>query len=166
VEKLSQPKYGLDFLVASLGKVENKEEFIKSQTGELPDISSWKVSAFREAELRKEIKRIEKGLKTYFESQARVAELIEQEAELRYQMELKDEVQQHNVKLPSGSLSSLYKLLLWYDEEIQKAKAEAIREFVERLKKKTYPFPCAIGVENAVTVRGIYDLLEEMVGDT
>ena len=35
-------------------------------------------------------------------------------------MELKDEVQQHNVKLPSGSLSSLYKLLLWYDEEIQK----------------------------------------------
>ena len=120
MEKLSQPKYGLDFLVASLGKVENKEEFIKSQTGELPDISSWKVSAFREAELRKEIKRIEKGLKTYFESQARVAELIEQEAELRYQMELKDEVQQHNVKLPSGSLSSLYKLLLRYDEEIQK----------------------------------------------
>ena len=120
VEKLSQPKYGLDFLVASLGKAENKEQFIKSQTGELPDISSWKVSAFREAELRKEIKRIEKGLKTYFESQARVAELIEQEAELRYQMELKDEVQQHNVKLPSGSLSSLYKLLLRYDEEIQK----------------------------------------------
>ena len=120
VEKLSQPKYGLDFLVANLGKVDNKEDFIKSQTGELPDISSWKVSAFREAELRKEIKRIEKGLKTYFESQARVAELIEQEAELRYQMELKDEVQQHNVKLPSGSLSSLYKLLLRYDEEIQK----------------------------------------------
>jgi len=120
VEKLSQPKYGLGFLVASLGKVENKEQFIKSQTGELPDISSWRISALREAELRKEIKRIEKGLKTYFESQARVAELIEQEAELRYQMELKEDVQQHNVKLPSGSLSSLYKLLLRNDEEMQK----------------------------------------------
>ena len=120
VEKLSQPKYGLDFLVASLGKAENKEQFIKSQTGELPDISSWKVSALRESELRKEIKRIEKGLNVYFESQAKVAELIEREAELRYQMELKEEVQQHNVKLPSGSLSSLYNLLLRYDEEMQK----------------------------------------------
>ena len=123
VEKLSQPKYGLDFLVASLGKVENKEDFIKSQTGELPDISSWKVSAFREAELRKEIKRIEKGLNAYFESQARVAELIEQEAELRYQMKLAETEaphQQKTMKLPSGSLSSLYKLLLRYDSEMQR----------------------------------------------
>ena len=123
VEKLSQPKYGLDFLVASLGKVENKEDFIKSQTGELPDISSWKVSAFRETELRKEIKRIEKGLKAYFESQARVAELIEQEAELRYQMKLaetEDPHQHKTMKLPSGSLSSLYKLLLRYDSEMQR----------------------------------------------
>lgn len=121
VEKLSQPKYGLDFLVASLGKVENKEEFIKSQTGELPDMSSWKVSALREAELRKEIKRIEKGLNTYFGSQARVAELIEQEAELRYQMKLAEAgTQQQKIKLPSGSLSSLYKLLLRYDSEMQR----------------------------------------------
>ena len=124
VEKLSQPKYGLDFLVANLGKVENKEEFIKSQTGEWPAMSSWKISALRESELRKEIHRIEKGLKTYFESQARVAELIELEAELRYQMELADvkgaETQQKNVSLPTGSISSLYKLLLRYDSEMQR----------------------------------------------
>ena len=124
VEKLSQPKYGLDFLVANLGKVENKEEFIKSQTGEWPDMSSWKISALRESELRKEIKRIEKGLKTYFESQARVAELLEQEAELHYQMELADadtpHEQEKKVKLPTGSISSLYKLLLRYDSEMQR----------------------------------------------
>lgn len=124
VEKLSQPKYGLDFLVANLGKVENKEDFINSQTGEWPDMSSWKISALRESELRKEIKRIEKGLKAYFESQARVAELLEQEAELRYQMELAEletsESQKKNVKLPTGSISSLYKLLLRYDSEMQR----------------------------------------------
>lgn len=44
-------------------------------------------------------------------------------------------------------------------------KSEARKEFAERLKKKTYPFPCAIGVENAVTIRGINDLLAEMEGD-
>ena len=124
VEKLSQPKYGLDFLVASLGKVENKEEFIKSQTGELPEMSSWEISALRESELRSEIRRIEKGLKSYFESQSKLAELIELEAELRYQMELSetDATQEfrRNTRLTIGSTASLYKLLLQYDSEIKR----------------------------------------------
>ena len=124
VEKLSQPKYGLDFLVASLGKVENKEDFIKSQTGELPEMSSWEISALRESELRSEIRRIEKGLKSYFESQSKLAEFIELEAELRYQMELSDtdatQEFRRNTRLTIGSTASLYKLLLQYDSEIQR----------------------------------------------
>ena len=47
-------------------------------------------------------------------------------------------------------------------EYIKKEKSEAISEFARRLKKKTYPFPCAIGVENAVTIRAINELAEEM----
>ena len=124
VEKLSQPKYGLDFLVASLGKIENKEEFIKSQTGELPEMSSWEISALRESELRSEVRRIEKGLKSYFESQSKLAEFIELEAELRYQMELSDtdatQEFRRNTRLTIGSTASLYKLLLQYDSEIQR----------------------------------------------
>lgn len=50
-------------------------------------------------------------------------------------------------------------------EYIRKKKSKAIREFAKRLKKKTYPFPCAIGVENAVTIRAINDLVEEMAGE-
>lgn len=50
-------------------------------------------------------------------------------------------------------------------EYIRKEKSEAIREFAKRLKKKTHPFPCAIGVENAVTIRAINDLVEEMAGE-
>lgn len=53
--------------------------------------------------------------------------------------------------------------LFW--ERVEGAKSEAIREFAERLKKNTYPFPCAIGVENAVTIRAINDLVEEMAGE-
>ncbi len=48
---------------------------------------------------------------------------------------------------------------------LKNARSEAIKEFAERLKKKTYPFPCAIGVENAVSIRTIDDLVKEMVGD-
>ena len=52
-----------------------------------------------------------------------------------------------------------------YNDMRKGLKAEVIKEFAERLKKKTYPFPCAIGVENAVTIRAINDLVKEMVGD-
>lgn len=41
---------------------------------------------------------------------------------------------------------------------------DGIKEFAKRLKEKTYPFPCAIGVENAVTIRAIDDLVKETVG--
>ena len=40
-----------------------------------------------------------------------------------------------------------------------------VKDFAERLKEKSYPFPCAIGVENAVTIRIIDDLAKEMAGD-
>lgn len=40
-EKLE--KYGLAFLVASLGSAENKEKFLLSQSGVYPDMSGWKM---------------------------------------------------------------------------------------------------------------------------
>lgn len=40
-EKLNSPKYGMGFLVAALGKSDNKKDFIESQTGFYPDINSW-----------------------------------------------------------------------------------------------------------------------------
>lgn len=41
LEKLSKEQYGMGFLVASLGSADNKEAFIKAQTGEYPDLSKW-----------------------------------------------------------------------------------------------------------------------------
>ena len=55
-------------------------------------------------------------------------------------------------------------LIAQLQKELKTAKSEAIKEFAERLKKKSYPFPCASGVENAVTIKAIYDLVEEMEG--
>ncbi len=54
-----------------------------------------------------------------------------------------------------------------FKEEKEVVRRKAIEEFAERLKKKAYPFPCAIGVENAVTIRAINDLTKEMIdGET
>lgn len=47
-------------------------------------------------------------------------------------------------------------------DKAKNARAEAIKEFAERLKEKAYPFPCAIGVEYAVTIRAINDLVKKM----
>lgn len=46
--------------------------------------------------------------------------------------------------------------------DIAKAKSEAVKGFAKKLKKRAYPFPCAIGVEYAVTTSAINDLIEEM----
>lgn len=79
---------------------------------------------------------------------------------IRKKETLKDEISELRAEVESlqkanESFSCMGKL---YSE----IKSEARKEFAERLKKKTYPFPCAIGVENAVTIRAINDLLAEM----
>lgn len=44
-------------------------------------------------------------------------------------------------------------------------RAEAVKEFVKKAKEKSYPFPCAIGVEYAVTIRSLDETKKEMVGE-
>ncbi len=73
LEKLSSPKYGLDFLVASLGKRENKEAFIKNQTGRYPVISGWERSLEELSILRQKIEERSKELSGYFIKQDRLA---------------------------------------------------------------------------------------------
>ena len=75
-----------------------------------------------------------------------------------------------NVNRQQAAIERLKKIIA---EEEEKYKLCAkrfykvgVKEFAERLKKESYPFPCAIGVENAVTIRTIDDLAKEMVGDT
>ena len=46
-EKLSSSKYNLEFVAATLGKSENKKEFISQQYGTYPDFSLWKLEENR-----------------------------------------------------------------------------------------------------------------------
>lgn len=69
-EKLNSDKYNLAFLVAPLGSSKNKNEFIKSQMYEYPNISSWKSD---ENISLQQVQECSNELKDIFEKQERLA---------------------------------------------------------------------------------------------
>lgn len=73
LEKLSSPKYQLDFLVATLGKRENKQMFIDGQTGRYPDISSWYKSPQDLATLKDQVEKLSREVSDCFTKQERLA---------------------------------------------------------------------------------------------
>ncbi len=73
LEKLASPKYGLDFLVATLGKRENKEAFIDGQTGMYPDISSWQKNEQELRSLREQVVKLSTEVSECFTKQERLA---------------------------------------------------------------------------------------------
>jgi len=74
-EKLSNDSVGLDFLVAELGKKENKEAFVSNQP-ELPDMSGWVLT--NSCAVREEIKEILKNTATGFEKQTELSLLTKE----------------------------------------------------------------------------------------
>ncbi len=73
LEKLSAPKYGLDFLVAALGNRENKQAFIEGQTGQYPDLSAWERSPQDLHDLRKSVTQLSAEVSGFFGKQERLA---------------------------------------------------------------------------------------------
>jgi len=43
IEKMASPEYGLDFIVAPLGREEKKQNFISAQSGAYPELEGWKL---------------------------------------------------------------------------------------------------------------------------
>lgn len=74
LEKLSSPKYNMDFLVAPLGNSDNKKAFVQSQTGLYPDISGWRMDTNKQFELQEKIQSHVKELSDSFDKQERLAQ--------------------------------------------------------------------------------------------
>lgn len=91
-EKLAQPKYGFDFLVAQLGRKANKEMFIAGQTGEYPKIDDWHISNERKHEIADELPQITEQLLQLYAKQERLA-IVEQEL-------MEHEVQKSHLQIP------------------------------------------------------------------
>ena len=82
-EKLE--RYNLSFILASLGSYENKENFILSQSGTYPDISTWEINEQKIESCCSSIREISKSLDDCYEKlekrQKKISELTELETE-------------------------------------------------------------------------------------
>jgi len=88
LEKLSSSKYGLGFLVATLGKRENKEAFIDGQTGSYPDMTAWQKTPQELLVLQEQVEKLSLEVADCFGKQERLAvakqELDALEVEAQY----------------------------------------------------------------------------------
>lgn len=73
-------KYSYDFLVAPLGRKENKIKFIENQKELLPDISDWKLDENKIHEIKNEIKRSSEKLNDIFDKQNELAKNKQEES--------------------------------------------------------------------------------------
>ena len=85
-EKLE--RYGLSFLLASLGSADNKKRFISSQTGDYPDISDWEIDNEEIKDCCSKIQEISNSLDDYYEiqeeAQKKRLELSDLDTEILY----------------------------------------------------------------------------------
>ena len=88
LEKLASPKYNMGFLVATLGKRENKQAFIDGQTGLYPQMDDWKRSSTELITLQTKVEELSKEVAEHFAKQERLAvakqELDALEVEAQY----------------------------------------------------------------------------------
>ena len=111
-EKLAQPKYGLDFLVARLGCKENIDSFILDQCEQYPaDMQNWLCKIDK-----KIISKRCDGLKNFFEQKEEIArlnlEIINLETEYKYFLENKKVENEYNLNhLAKRSSQDLWDLL-------------------------------------------------------
>lgn len=132
-EKLSS--LGYDFLVAFLGKAENKERFFESQTGKYPLIQNWERNSRRIAEIKNLLTLISTKLPKYFADIQRIACLKEQIAQFELQAE--QYCYSELNKLPKCSSAKLYALLLSIEDNLVKTNRIS---FVNKLKSWIYGF--------------------------
>ena len=85
-EKLASPKYGMGFLVAALGNSKNKQTFIQQQNGCYPDLSTWRLETDPN-DLKEEIFKKSKELKTVFDKKERLSDLRQEYSQMMTELE-------------------------------------------------------------------------------
>lgn len=80
-EKLASSKYNLGFIVAKLGKGENKKQFVEEQITTYPDFSSWEYKGNPD-ELLSEIHSLSKKLKLVYSDEEQIAKLTNEKSSI------------------------------------------------------------------------------------
>ena len=79
--------YGFEFIAATLGKSDNKKEFISSKQCNYPDFNSYKYDATKLHSLREELLKLQKELKEMFNDKNRVAGLKSKLSEFKIEQQ-------------------------------------------------------------------------------
>lgn len=127
LEKLSLKEYSLGFLVASLGKSQNKEEFIQNQSGQYPDLSGWKLEIEQRDGL---IEKIDKTVNDVYQRLKELTELVIAELEKRRFMYRRRIGLSNPVKKIENELEGLACLLVGYILYWRYAMGQIIKRFL------------------------------------
>lgn len=120
LEKLASSKYGVDFLVASLGSSKNKSAFLNQQTGLYPDLSDWNQEIPEKMQFVEQVQKCSQELNDIFVKQERLAlaknELQELKVEqihfVQYAEETNDNLTQYKIR---KKLKSKHLMQLWQE---------------------------------------------------
>lgn len=120
LEKLASSKYGMDFLVASLGSSNNKSAFLNQQTGSYPDLSDWNQEIPEKMQFIEQVHKCSQELNDIFVKQERLAlaknELQELKVEqmhfAQYTEETNDNLTQYKIR---KKLKSKHLMQLWQE---------------------------------------------------
>lgn len=104
-EKLASSKYDLGFVVAFLGSVDNKKNFIKNQSVEYPQFSKWFVQGQGLNPLE-EVKNKSEQLGVVFDRQERMAHLKQELAQIELEQKYFEEyLKEENVSINSVQIA-------------------------------------------------------------
>lgn len=151
-------KYGYDFLVAPLGRKENKDKFIENQKELLPDISDWKLDDNKISEIRDEIRQSSEKLNNIFAKQNELAKDKQEESAVKTeQVYFNKQCEDSNIpKISCKSyIKSNYLLKLWTRLDFQNNK---IKQFINNIL-----FIFCFGLKNRSYVNQNSDVLISIV---
>ena len=125
VEKLE--KKDVSFLTAFLGNKNNKEKFIKSQTGTYPDMSTWKIPLEEKRKLEQEITLLSKELNEMLNSKNRIAKIEEEFLKLDTERHYFDDycssqVDLQGVRLENFSSKKILSLWTEFEQRVERDK--------------------------------------------
>ena len=159
LEKLS--KTGLDFLVASLGKKENKEAFIANQPPLNTDLPTWHKTSIETSRAHREVKDSVEKVEEIFTMQERLAvcrqELAEIEIEMsHYKEEQPDKFSNKEVKTSSSKILKILGRIKSFSIKYQ----HDSKDFVQRFKRLWSKFSLEL------RLRLSFDIKEELTPDS
>ena len=154
-------KNGLDFLVASLGKKENKEAFIANQPPLNSDLPTWHKTSIETNRAHREVKDSVEKVEEIFTMQERLAvcrqELAEIEIEMsHYKKEQPDKFSNKEVKTSSSKILKILGRIKSFSIKYQ----HDSKDFVQRFKRLWSKFSLEL------RLRLSFDIKEELTPDS